>query len=205
MTYSREQLRELMPLYVNGSLSPQVAEDFLRAIEQHDDLMAELDEFSDISAAFDSRPLPDEDHFQALFEKIDTGNAVPVATKQQPAAAGGIEWLKNVFLRPWLSWGLVLAQFALIAVIVLRPPADEPRYETLSHGAPQVAQRINVVFSEHVSVQDMNRLLRSHGLAIVSGPSASGMYVLSLPADSDPRLLSELERSSLIRFVDKAM
>ncbi len=66
------QLREMIPLYVNGSLPDEQVIEFEKGLQKHPELQQELDEFSAINATLDDVDMPDDEQFAELFKQIDS-------------------------------------------------------------------------------------------------------------------------------------
>jgi hypothetical protein len=210
MTSSVEQLREMIPLYLNGSLSKKQTEEFLQAMQKHPELGQELSEFSDINDAFNAMPMPDEDKFDALFEKISASNS---QAEQKPAVAASVaqqesffDTLKQWFSNPFLSWGIAMAQFAILAVVIFSLPVEKPdqRYQTLSDTSHTQASSINIVFKPTATLEQINNLLHQHQLEIISGPSTANVFLISARNSADmDTLIGQLRQQELVRFVEK--
>ena len=52
MTYEREKLRELIPLYVNETLSEEERGEFENSLDQYPEMSQELEEFAEIKASY---------------------------------------------------------------------------------------------------------------------------------------------------------
>ncbi len=206
MTSPDPQLREMIPLYLNGSLNENEARRFEAAVLANPELQRELDEFKVINTAFDELPMPDDAEFEKLFQRVQTPAPQPVQrTRAEDVSAPGLfsgirDWLRN----PFLSWGVALAQFVVIALVLvyLRPQGDEPRYQTLSQTSAQAATSINIVFQPAASVDEIATLLHQHGLQIKSGPGAGGKFVVGGDIADPATLLQQLRQAEIIRFAE---
>lgn len=94
------------------------------------------------------------------------------------------------------------AAFALSVYVLFAPPLNDPAnsYETLSaKPTPRVATlEMRVVFERAASSSQMRRLFVDLSAEIVSGPSADGSYVLSLPGGEIRELESTLAGSGIV-------
>lgn len=213
-TYSREQLREMIPLYLNGSLNEQEADDFMAGIEQDEALQNEFDEFVELDASYQRLPMPDDQGFDRLFERIDGSSRPRSSIHRQNITRFGriLDHLREWFGRPLLSWGVVIAQFAVIAIIVMQPSAKQAVvYHTLSDGEQQTrsgaqrSERINIVFNAQANIAQLNELLDTHQLNIVSGPSRNQVFVVSSLQPVNKQLLDELRASAVVQFAEKSL
>ena len=213
MTSSIQQLREMIPLYLNGSLSEQQASEFRLQIKKYPELELELDEFEAIDNTFDPINMPDEQQFDSLFKQIETKISQNAQKQEQVVQKSYIEpqqsWLdnfKDLFSNPFVGWGVALAQFALIAVIVFQTPTQENelRYQSLSADTPQATASINVVFTETATLAQLNALMLEHQLEIIAGPGRGKAYQLSINQGSQPDdVVQQLRQSSVVRFAEK--
>lgn len=208
MTSSVEQLRDLIPLYLNGSLNEIESSVFLEQIKNYPELERELSEFSDINDTFNAMPMPDGDHFDALFNKIEVKNSAKPIKKNihQTNKDGLITMLRNWLLNPFISWGVALAQFAILAVVIfnLQPEESDVRYQSLSQAVQNQKASINLVFGEMTTVQQINRFMHKHQLEFVSGPGSTQVYQLSAPEHVDlDKLVAELRQAEIVRFAEK--
>ena len=210
MTSSVEHFRELIPLHLNGSLSEQETHEFLQALQKYPELEQELSEFNEINDAFNAMPMPDEAHFDTLFEKIAAKNSLatdkPASTVATPVQPTLLDTLRLWFGNPFLSWGVALAQFAILAVVIFSLPPDHPeqRYQTLSDNSHTQTANLNIVFTPSATLEQINSLLHQYQLEIVSGPSSANVYSISTGQTSDlDKLLGQLGQHELVRFAQK--
>lgn len=207
MTSSIQQLREMIPLYLNGSLSEQQTRDFLQEISKHPELEHELAEFSDINDAFESMPMPDDANFDALFEKIDT-TAVKAPSSAPTKKENYIDNLKQWLVNPFVSWGVALAQFMLVALILFNaaPEKTDIRYQSLSHTEQGSKDSISIVFTKTATVGQINTLLLELRLDIVSGPTRGKVFLIRAQDSSDvAKLLDRLRQEKIVRFAEKTL
>jgi hypothetical protein len=204
-TYSRDQLREIIPLFFNGSLAEEDADILMAAIAEDEALQQAFDDFAELNSAYERMPMPDEAQFDSLFQRVDTR----VASRQSAGGRQSIEsiWslMKSFFAQPLLPWGLAVAQFAVIAIVVIQQPQTSPPpvYQTLSN--EQSGMRLNIIFNDTVDVAAMNRFLQQHDLQIVAGPSATRVFVVSARDAVDEQTMQTIRASSLIQFAEKTM
>ncbi len=204
-TYSRDQLREMIPLFFNGSLAEEDADILMAAIAEDEALQQAFDDFAELNSAYERMPMPDEAQFDSLFQRVD----MRVASQQSAGGRQSTEsiWslMKSFFAQPLLPWGLAVAQFAVIAIVVIQQPQTSPPpvYQTLSN--EQSGMRINIIFNDTVDVAAMNRFLQQHDLQIVAGPSATRVFVVSSRDAVDEQTMQIIRASSLIQFAEKTM
>lgn len=216
MTSNTEQLREKIPLYLNGSLSEQQARIFEQQISKHPELERELAEFSAIDSTYDPIDMPDGQQFDGMFKQIEVkigeGVTKPEQAQEQvsqkPRTQLQQRWLdkiKDLFLNPFVGWGVALAQFALIAVVIFQTSGQENdiRYKSLSSDTSQEAATINVVFTEAATLAELNSLMLEHQLEIIAGPGRGKAYQLSLKQNSRlDDVVQQLRQSDIVRFAE---
>lgn len=217
MTSNIQQLREMIPLFLNGSLSEQQASDFRRQISNHPELEQELAEFSAIDDTFDHINMPDEQQFDSMFKQIETKISQDAQKQkhsqeqvtQKTYAEPQQSWLnkfKDLFSNPFVGWGVALAQFALIAVVVFQTPTQESdiRYQSLSVDTPQQTASINVVFTETATLAQLNTLMLELQLEISAGPGRGKAYRLNIKQGSRlDDVVQQLRQSDIVRFAEK--
>jgi hypothetical protein len=156
--------------------------------------------------------------FNRLWERIESGRNVPPTDAATDAAlaavparesAGGSVALRSRKVR-WLRVA-VTAQAAVIlllcGILWQRPAA--PAYRTVTDAAPVPVISggvIKAIFSDQVRLADVKEILQGAGLAVVSGPSAAGVYTLA-PRDSlappvTPEVAARLRADPRVRFAE---
>lgn len=208
MTYDLEELKTMIPMYINGSMPEEQRAEFERQVKNNTDLAKELQFFSTVQAVIED-DMPDFDRLQRRVEqRIDVGS------KQ----TGLGEWLRNTkaSLQHWLampavSWGAVAAQFLVIVVLVgqIQGQQEPAVYETLSGnaGLPQQAtgERVNIVFVSDASMKAVAELLDTVQASAVSGPSVSGHMLVRLPPDAEvEEKLASLRQSKIVTLAEVA-
>ncbi|MES2941910.1 MAG: hypothetical protein V4772_03460 [Pseudomonadota bacterium] len=139
--------------------------------------------------------------------------ALPVANKtaSKPPVRPGSSQTKDSWLVRFGDWlherfgmlspapafaavALILVQAGVIGVLLLQKPADQ---EALSGPpglvTPANAALLTVAFNPQSREQDIRQTLLNAKATIVSGPSALGLYVLSVSADQLAQSMSQLQ------------
>lgn len=172
---SHEQAQLLLPWYLNGSLEPGEAAPF----EAH---LAECGECrADLAASRALRKLYAE-------TPVAGGPARPATVLQvdaQPRRAP-VGWNRIV--------QVALAAAATVALIVTVAPGrdDDERFRLLgSPGAVEAGNAI-VLFSPETAERDLRAALEQAGARLVDGPTASGAYVVHVPAQRRADALADL-------------
>ncbi len=199
-------VRELLPFFVNDTLSELENARVMRHVANCSSCHAELDEQQRLMALMRAAPEPPGDARSAWARLARTLDAEPPARGQ--SRWGRLRWGRSV----WIP-GLGLAAAASM-VVVLTPgllanrdsrPAE---YRTLTSEAPSVTsgEAVRVVFVAEATVGDIETLLARTKLQIASGPTPRGVYTLA-PAAAGIDLqhaLADLRASPLVALAAPA-
>ena len=197
-----EEWMDLIPLYLNGSLQGGQRQAFEQALKTHPKLEQELALMRDVQSSWENEE--NQAEFDKLFRRIS-----PALNKQGPVtqnkqATSLINRIATWFAIPQLAWGVALAQFCVIAILV-GASLDEKKdigYRTLTgNGNTQTQVLLNVVFVQDAELQQINALLRAVNARIVDGPSAAGRITLGL-IESSSDIQSTEERIAILRESD---
>ncbi len=211
-----EQVAEILPWYVNASLS----RDEQALVDEHlagcADCREELARCRSISLAARSTAQGEEGwdpsprHFAQVLARID-------ASEQRRLGARGRAFLDR--LRSWVSdtprvvrWAFAaqgVAALALAAALLWRAPGPSAAYETLSRPAPAAAgdrARLHLVFAEETTERELRDILHDVDGVLVGGPSPRGVYTVELPVGASERERVEASAARLrgdrrVRFV----
>jgi hypothetical protein len=208
---SHGDLTELIPWYANGTLSAEeraMVEEHLKTCGA---CRQELQFLRNVNAAMTGL---DEDvpAVEPSFAKVWT--AIETSETREPAARWSLaSWFRQIWNPSAPAVRLVFAAqlliILLLGVYVWRARQVAPAFNTLS--GPEVTTggaRLTVSFAANTSVAQMNQILTAVGGQIVSGPSASGIYIvrLSLAETQDAQVqatIDELRTNGAIRFVER--
>jgi anti-sigma factor RsiW len=212
MTYNENQLREMIPLYLNGTLSSEQTRSFDEALQQRPELRRELDEFVLIDDAMAGMSMPDETEFEDLYKRIDRSHAQPGKSRIPSQSASLLSTLREWIGKPQLAWGLALAQFAIMTVILITSQSEdtETRYRTLSGSAAERTHgseaRIHIVFQASATIAEVSALLQHHNLNIIAGPESAGRLLVAVDKESDTGFLLEaLHKEPIVRFAEQTV
>ena len=139
---------------------------------------------------------------QKLMQRIDTVEDVDDDSEVTPAGVVAMLPRKPALWSRWLPiaaavQGIVIT--GLLGAMWMQSPdtLTAPRYETRSASDKAITYRpvIRVVFTGNVSLDDMNRVLRSVDAQIIAGPSEAGVYTLGAARfDKESSVDKALER-----------
>jgi anti-sigma factor RsiW len=202
-----QEVCELLPWYVNSRLEDRERE----AVETHlstcPSCQAELRHCRDLAAAVQTAGetawSPSPGHFSQLMARIDAAEAHDAqdGSWRERLRAQCARHLPVLQSTPrFVRWALA-AQGAMIlllaGVLVWQAPfSPGPLYRTLADNGDQARQsqaRLQVVFADDLTEQELRTLLNSIGGTIVKGPSALGFYTVEIPvSEGSPGLLDPI-------------
>ena len=218
---AHQRIWELLPWYVNGSLSQRERETVEAHLQgcrrcQEEERACRLSGEA-VKGAGEVAPTPHPVQLQRMLARIDE------AERGEPAHGGGGWRLLAPFralidATPRPLRGALVAQVAVIVMLVgvLVWPELQPRprtpppatYRTLSDAAAPAAPalRLRVMFSPQTTERQMRDLLLGVRGEITGGPSPLGVYTLSVPAGSDSlqAVLARLRSEPLVMLAEPA-
>ena len=201
-----QRVSELLPWYVNGSLSQRERE----RVETHlavcrrcqEEERASRRTAEAVKSAGEVAPTPHPVQFQRVLARIDEAEREEPAHGVWQRLAAPFRALIDATPRPLR--GALVAQVAVIVMLVgvlvwpeLRsdpkagprtaPPSPPAVYHTLSDptAAPAPAIRLRVMFSPKATERQIRGLLLGVRGEITGGPSPMGVYTLEVPAGAD--------------------
>jgi len=209
------EVQELLPWWVNGRLSAADS----RRVESHVAHCAECRADAEVErrvcVAVRRRPTVEYvplASFEKLWSRIEEverdapSRELSVAALPAPApvATRATHWR----IAAGVALGLALGVLAASWRASPRQGA-RPQYQTATQGQPSTGQpvQIRVVFAAAVTVAELTAILGANDLAIVDGPSESGVYGLAVAAGSDLAATAALERlraDPRVRFAEPA-
>ncbi len=200
---------EVLPWFVNGSLEDQELEQVERHIagcEECRHEASELQQLARIMVGAGAPMVTPDDAFPELLSKIEEAErlqAVPWPRRLLFAFSA------EPFLRPVLVAGLVV--IVMLAALLWRQTVPRPpeAFRTLSDSAAAAEStglRVRMVFASEIDEGTLRRLLLEVEGQIVGGPSPYGVYTVELPAEKDPaaraRLLEEIRARKEVEFLE---
>lgn len=172
---SHEESIELLPWFVNGSLSASER----GAVEAHAEScivcrreLAELEALQEsIQAPAFAVPAPD---MRRINARIDA------QLEREAWGRNVIAALREFFASPWRA-AFAAQSLALVAVAALwvQSNTDEPQFRTLtSTEALPAGNYLRVVFDPNLEAETIDALLSDAGLGVASGPTERGVLTL---------------------------
>jgi hypothetical protein len=200
MMHSEQELRELLPGYVNHTLDAAARNEIDLLVGRSPLVRSELAwlrrlrgqiQLSRLEA--DHRP-PDAglDTLLALVRAERSGKLVQLRTR-----CGA--WLaapRRFSVPAGLAAAVVLAQAAVIGALLVGPPPQS--LAPLSGEAVAGGELLQVTFKPRATEAQIRGLLAGLQAEIVSGPGALGVYTLRVPEGKGPSVLAGLRRDRAI-------
>ena len=191
-----DEVQELLPWYVNGSLTPDEA----KRVEAHRAGCAECR--SDLSA---ERQLAVAVANHSL--ECDGGWERMRGLLRQEGRAGAHSigrWLRK---HVWISWAAAgpLAAAAALALVFLSVTPQQPvapQYRALSAGGTTAQPNPIVQFEPGTRVTDMQRLLEVSKARLVDGPTTTGAYLLRVDQGKRELALQQLRDDQAISLAE---
>lgn len=213
-TQQHNEIWEILPWYVNDSLSPQELADVEAHVKDCALCEAEVARCKNLNQSVKSNDRetwsPSAPHFARILDIVD-GYEKRVTTKKSSS------WLANWL--PWLSATPGPARFALglqgalvlvlATTLIYRGLVPTENYHTLSDPAPRTqnaGMKIRVVFAEDISEKEIRTLLLSISSKLVAGPSSLGVYTIALSQEQSApnanQAIKQLRASPKIRLAE---
>ena len=217
-----QAVQELLSWHASGRLAPDEAERVARHLQSCAQCRQDLQWERELLDQIRSEPHADDDDSAAdaalarllpnLGEREPAPDmpAVTAAPLPQPVVA---PWWRTLAANEprWLRWA-ALAQCVIIAGLALllaRPEPDAGAYRAMGAsdavGAGAVgaaAGNAVIIFAAGTSEQDLRRLLQAQDARIVDGPTVTGAYVLSIPAEGRPQALHALRANAAVKLAE---
>ena len=203
----------LLPWLVAGALSVREAERVQRHIDECSVCAEDLQRERRLQAVICEEPVVEyapQPGLQNLMNRIDElqrdlPSLAPESPRQQPHFVqrrfGAVRWLAAAAIVQAVGLGILGTLFWQRGVEL-----RAPRFHTLTatEPAPRAASQIRVVFAPGMTVQSLQNLLREIQATVVSGPSDSGVYTLSLVQGGaiTEIVLSDLRANANVLFAE---
>jgi len=210
MTSEIDKIRELLPLYVNGSLFKKQIAEVEAALEEHPELQEVLLDFEAIGKAYQSMEKETPALSNRVYPKIlnnirpqvENNGWLMIRNLIRPTG----EFFTWMFGSPKVAWGFAAVQLVIIVVLIAGNVFDR-KYVTLT--TPSVfsngASMVQVVFVDSATEGEIRELLIKLNIVIKGGPTPEGVYTIMIQKGSDPSSIVEtLKKSPLVRFAARA-
>jgi hypothetical protein len=194
-TTLHEQVRMLLPWYVNGTLKGE-EEQFVR---EHIKYCATCCNNIDLDQALlhvaksipaTENETPDIDRaFARINHKLDT------LQRESPVR----QWLRQFYGLPgtpsrWMAWTVALQCMTILYLgFLLISPYDAPPTYRLLSGPKQDTANIVILFQPGTTIAELQRILRTNGANVVNGPTVTDAYQLIVPEAQLSQVIARLK------------
>jgi hypothetical protein len=207
MTYSFEKAKEMIPLYVSGTLSEEEKVKVKNALAAYPDLTREVKGFSEIQQAFtmleDELTFPDDRLFDQILNRIEKTEKVSPRIEASDFLIRCRRRWDALVESMQLSWAIVVIQACVILFLVFQAvPTEHQQYQTLSSDPVKGAMesQINIVFHPDTAIQDILACLKQIDATVINGPDARGLFVIGVSEKESTKTLLFLKQSKIVRF-----
>jgi hypothetical protein len=216
MKYEFDQMKENIPLYINGELQGEERAVFEQQLKVDQQLQQEYEEFLLINRMFEQLESNQSIDTDGVFKRIQGQIALDESKEFSKKSVVEIsqspffEKLSAFFSMNNLGWGIAVAQFVVLAVMVTGNfQHEEDMMTTLSNesGVAIGHQQLTVVFDVNASIEQVSGLLQGINAVIIDGPSKVGMVKISLSKtpESLEKIIDDLKASPIVIFVEKSL
>lgn len=174
---------ELIPWYVNGSLSEDEAAEVARFAAEDDAFAAEVDAQRSLLGEVVTLPDPEAAmgrSWDSLKSRIEADQRARTAPARAP------RW--RIGFGAFLGAG-ALAAALVVAVVALQQPEDG--FRTLTDDPALAGPSLQFQVNEGTDIARLTALLAEQGLQLTGGPSAGGVFTAALPEGADPAEAAE--------------
>ncbi|WP_020591320.1 anti-sigma factor family protein [Kiloniella laminariae] len=199
MSETRQDLEQLLPFYVNGSLSPEETNRVEQALAEDPALQEEIDFLK---------------HLRDEVKDLELGNspgefglrrlqkALKEEQKQRNSAETSSGTVVPLSIRGWRLAAIAACLLLLLQTAVTLPMWNRSGDDLIAAGGGTAAQLggqiITVTFVPEASEENIRNLLLAVDASIVAGPSALGVYRLSVARDSEAVVEKLLAHRNLV-------
>ena len=194
----REEIESLLPWHAAGTLSRSDAERVERALASDQELARRFElvreELSETIHLNESLGAPSSRAMERLFAKIDAEPVRRVSTSAVSVSLSSrIADFVNSLSPRTLAWSAGAAAFALLlqaGVIAGVLVGDKgANYQIASAPVAAPGPQAMIRFAPGATATDINKLLQSNKVSLVSGPAAGGMYRIAVTGLSKEELI----------------
>jgi len=169
------KLKELIPSYVNGTISEKDKIMLEKAADKDPKLKKEMEEFSKIELIYDFMEIPEPppDIYNNIVKNIEK-------EKNNKKVYDSLKKIKNLLKIPYVSWGLVFVEFVLI--VFLFGYTNKGMFVTASntYNDMRCEVKIDVVFKKTATIEQLRDLLRKVDGYIIYGPGSNNVYLVCI-------------------------
>lgn len=210
MTYKLNDLKEMIPIHLNGRLSKSKNRLLERGMRKYPALKDEMMEYSKIKASYkdieEESPLHSDILYKEIVKNISSLKGQNGFLEKESYMERLWIFLKDLFVLPQVSWTVVGVQVLIILALLFSSPVKKG-YNTLSSGDGMIGEgiKMNIVFKADAQEYEIRRLLGDVGAGMVAGPTPEGLYILRIRGNRDIAVVTaDLKNSGIVEFVGRA-
>lgn len=216
----------LLPWYLNGTLSAGERTAVSAHLQECSSCRQELDDLvklrTQVRQEAEAGPVPSARLAQAVLARVRDesllhAGRIPV-TPPVPAAPDGVlvtadRWLRSLLTPQWvptLVSAVLMVQLGLLSWSLLHHTVPETTVSdhVTSRGLDRASVRLTIEFQPGATLEQTQALLRSVQGRVTAGPTATGAFVIELPASGAASVQERTEalrnRRDIIRSVTVA-
>lgn len=198
---------DLLAFYVNGTLTGSERGEVEAHLSACPLCRREVKEWEDLAISVEEEPvvLPDSRlAWERLEKRIGAERRLP-GENHEPRPAAWAWWRS-----PSLAWGFAAAQLVLVIGLVVYLAAVRPAgpaWTTLGGPVPSevMGARLQVIFQEEATAEEIAALLGNASGQIVQGPSVQGVYIVAIAGKGHAEIESTValfqSRQDIVRWV----
>jgi len=201
---------ELLPWYATGTLGEDDRQRVARHLESCRECSRELEDFTHIRQTLTELSREEAEPSPRVYRSV-MARVVADVIRRDPAnaptswAAGMDRWFRSLLTPQWaptLAAIMLAAQMGLLIWVTL-PPEEQSQISSRSVDIPKQAARIAVTFQPSATEAGIRSLLERVHARVVDGPTAEGMFTISVGTGNPAAALAQLrEQRDVIRSAD---
>jgi len=195
---STERFNELLPWYVNGTLSDEDRGWVERHLAEHPDARAELDWYHSLQSRM-------QENTPAVPATIGLAKVMRLIQGDRPTISERISAFFGDFgMRP----AMALAGFALVAVqggvifsLMMDAREDQSEIRALKATRVEEGPMLKLNFAPDAKEADIRHLLMSVNGYLAGGPGQLGDYYVRVPAGKEAAIAEQLKANPIVQAV----
>lgn len=189
MKTAHEDVKELLPWFVNGTLNESEQSLVDEHLEDCGECKADVDRLIQLAGPFSS---PDP------FDRVDAGAAAHAFVEALPERRQHGGQARRQFIA-------TAAGFVIVAVGLVVALQPQQRFRTLTSTPAGAGDKdvVQVVFKPDATESTIREVLLFEGNVVLSGPSRLGVYRVAVSNEDSDVYIARLEHDPNVIFVEK--
>ncbi len=203
MTMTHREILTLLPWYLNKTLTDLEYQEVAGHLADCTDCRQEIESLKALQQHIveqnEAAPTPSPRLLTNIFERIEQDAATPARSEKMGWTDRFQQWIGEIIASvrqpfPQAAYAMIAAEFILIVGLVGMLWTEPKDLRTLSGPVPQIETRarLTVAFHPDATELQIRNILKKIDGAIVSGPSALGLYRVELKVS--PHQTMEIEK-----------